>query len=107
MGNNKLQLPAAYAALNESEKSCVEGGGIVAQICYAFGTMFRDVHYDSWESESKTLEQQHGGVVSKNGKVYTYSDGYTYEVSSGGGWGFNSLGNFFDGLGRLFGIFSL
>ena len=107
MKNNKLQLPAAYAALNENEKSCVEGGGIIAQICYAFGTMFQDVHYDSWESESKTLEQQHGAVVSKNNGVYTYSDGYTHEMSNGSSWGFSSLGNFFNGLGRLFGAFSL
>ena len=52
-------------ALNESEMSCVEGGGIISQVCYAFGRMFRSTYYDKWESESKTLEQSHGAVVSK------------------------------------------
>ena len=65
MANSKLQMPANYMALNESEKSCVEGGGIISQVCYAFGRMFRSTYYDKWESESKTLEQSHGAVVSK------------------------------------------
>ena len=37
MTNNKIQMPANFVALNENEMSCVEGGGIVSQICYAFG----------------------------------------------------------------------
>ena len=65
MANSKLQMPANYMALNESEMSCVEGGGIISQVCYAFGRMFRGTYYDKWESESKTLEQSHGAVVSK------------------------------------------
>lgn len=65
MANSKLQMPANYMALNESEMSCVEGGGIISQVCYAFGRMFRSTYYDKWESESKTLEQSHGAVVSK------------------------------------------
>ena len=77
MANSKLQMPANYMALNESEMSCVEGGGIISQVCYAFGRMFRSTYYDKWESESKTLEQSHGAVVSKKNGVYTYSDGYT------------------------------
>ena len=40
MANNKLQMPADYVALNESEMSCVEGGGVVSQVFYAFGKMF-------------------------------------------------------------------
>ena len=60
MTNNKIQMPANFVALNENEMSCVEGGGIVSQICYAFGRMFRSTYYDNWESESKTLEQSHG-----------------------------------------------
>ena len=63
MANSKLQMPANYMALNESEMSCVEGGGIISQVCYAFGRMFRSTYYDKWESESKTLEQSHGAVV--------------------------------------------
>ena len=73
MANSKLQMPANYMALNESEMSCVEGGGIISQVCYAFGRMFRSTYYDKWESESKTLEQSHGAVVSKKNGVYTYS----------------------------------
>ena len=34
MTNNKIQMPANFVALNENEMSCVEGGGIVSQICY-------------------------------------------------------------------------
>ena len=107
MMNNKLQMPANYAALSENEQSCVECGGVIAQICYAFGRMFSGVHYDNWESESKTLEKDHGSVVSKNGNVYTYSDGFTHTMSSGSSWGFSSLGNFFYGIGDLFNAFYL
>ena len=82
MANSKLQMPANYMALNESEMSCVEGGGIISQVCYAFGRMFRSTYYDKWESESKTLEQSHGAVVSKKNGVYTYSDGYTHTMES-------------------------
>lgn len=81
MANSKLEMPANYMALNESEMSCVEGGGIISQVCYAFGRMFRSTYYDKWESESKTLEQSHGAVVSKKNGVYTYSDGYTHTMS--------------------------
>lgn len=55
MANSKLQMPANYMALNESEMSCVEGGGIISQVCYAFGRMFRSTYYDKWESEPKRL----------------------------------------------------
>lgn len=107
MTNNGLRLPASYAVLNENEKSGVEGGGVIAQVFYAFGTMLSGVYYDRWESESKVLEQQHGAVVSKVNGVYTYADGYTYTMSSGSSWGFSSLGNFFNGIGRLFDAFGL
>ena len=99
MANSKLQMPANYMALNESEMSCVEG--------YAFGRMFRSTYYDKWESESKTLEQSHGAVVSKKNGVYTYSDGYTHTMSGGSNWGFTSLGDFFYGIGDLFAAFYL
>ena len=52
MTNNKIQMPANFVALNENEMSCVEGGGIISQVCYAFGRMFRSTYYDKWESES-------------------------------------------------------
>lgn len=89
------------------EMSCVEGGGIISQVCYAFGRMFRSTYYDKWESESKTLEQSHGAVVSKKNGVYTYSDGYTHTMSGGSNWGFTSLGDFFYGIGDLFAAFYL
>ena len=79
MANSKLQMPANYMALNESEMSCVEGGGIISQVCYAFGRMFRS----------------------------TYSDGYTHTMSGGSNWGFTSLGDFFYGIGDLFAAFYL
>lgn len=47
MANSKLQMPANYMALNESEMSCVEGGGVVSQVFYAFGKMFSGVYYDA------------------------------------------------------------
>ena len=58
MANSKLQMPANYMALNESEMSCVEGGGIISQVCYAFGRMFRSTYYDKWESESNMSSGQ-------------------------------------------------
>lgn len=102
MKNNGIQLPANCTMLNNEEMTCVEGGGIVASICYAFGRMFTGVTYDTWDSESKTLEEQHGAVVSKKGNVYTYSDGYTHTASSGSSFGIKNVGNFFYGLGDLF-----
>lgn len=107
MMNNKLQMPANYVALNENDMSCVEGGGIIAQVFYAFGRMFSGVYYDRWDSESKELEQTHGAVVSKNNGVYTYSDGYTHTMSGGSSWGIGSIGNFFYGVGQLFDAFGL
>ena len=80
---------------------------IISQVCYAFGRMFRSTYYDKWESESKTLEQSHGAVVSKKNGVYTYSDGYTHTMSGGSNWGFTSLGDFFYGIGDLFAAFYL
>ena len=102
MKNNELQMPANYAVLNESETSCVKGGGVIAQVFYALGRMFSGVHYDSWESESKTLEETHGAVVSKNGNVYTYSDGFTHTMDNRSSWCVSSIGNFFYGIGDLF-----
>lgn len=107
MKNNGIQLPTNCTMLNSEELTCVEGGGIVASICYAFGRMFSDVYYDKWYSESKTLEEEHGAVVSKKGNVYTYSDGYTHTMSSGSNFGFSNLGNFFYGIGDLFYAFGL
>lgn len=57
MANNKLQMPADYVALNESEMSCVEGGGVVSQVFYAFGKMFSGVYYDHQESELKSWKK--------------------------------------------------
>lgn len=107
MMNNKLQMPANYAALSENEQSCVEGGGIVAVIFYALGDMFEHSHINLWNAESKTLEKDHGSVVSRNGNVYTYSDGYTYTVSNGYDIGTSSVGDFFYGIGRIFGYLGL
>lgn len=53
MKNNELQMPANYAVLNESETSCVKGGGVIAQVFYALGRMFSGVHYDSWKVSLK------------------------------------------------------
>lgn len=107
MMNNKLQMPASYEALNEKECACVEGGGIVAQVFYAFGKMFSGFYYNKQKSVVEKLEKDHGSVVSKNGNVYTYSDGYVYDVSTVDSWGFTSLGNVFYGIGDLFNAFHL
>lgn len=107
MVNEKIQLPSSYAVLNEEEMTYTEGGGVIAQVCYAFGRMFRSVYFDAWESKSKVLEQTHGAVVSKNGGVYTYADGHVETMSNGFSWGFSSLGDFFYGIGDLFNIFGL
>ena len=51
MANNKLQMPTGYEVLNENEKSCVEGGGVISQIFYAFGRMFSGVYWNHEDSE--------------------------------------------------------
>lgn len=107
MMNNKLQMPANYVALSENEQACVEGGGVIARICYAFGKMFTGVY---WDHSERTLEEnikKHGAVVQQKGNVITYSDGYTYTVEKTDSYGFTSLGNFFYGIGQLFDAFYL
>lgn len=106
MTNKGLQMPANYVALNNEELSSVDGGGIIAQVCYAFGRMFRNTTYSSWESESKNLEEKHGAVVSRVGNVYTYSDGYEHTMSGGSSFSV-TIGDFFYGIGDLFNIFGL
>lgn len=106
MKNNNLQLPANCAMLNEEEMTYTQGGGIVAQVFYAFGRMFRNTSYSTWDSESKSLEQAHGAVVSQKGNVYTYSDGYTYTASHGSSLSV-TIGDFFYGIGDLFNAFGL
>lgn len=69
--------------------------------CSAVSTMMRQ------ESELKKLEENHGGVVSKKNGVYTFSDGYVYEVTTKDTYGFTSLGNFFYGIGQFLAAFGL
>ena len=78
-----------------------------AAVLFHRSAMLLAGYYDNWESESKTLEQSHGAVVSKKNGVYTYSDGYTHTMSGGSNWGFTSLGDFFYGIGDLFAAFYL
>ena len=106
MKNNNLQLPASCAMLNEEEMTYTQGGGIIAEVFYAFGRMFRHFVYDTWDSESKTLQQAHGAVVSQKGNVYTYSDGYVYTADHGSSLSL-TIGDFFYGIGDLFNAFGL
>ncbi len=108
MKNNNLQLPASCAMLDEKEMTCTQGGGIIAEVFYAFGRMFSQFVYDTWDSESKTLQQAHGAIVSRKGNVYTYSDGYVYTADHGGCTvGVVTIGDFFYGIGDLFNAFGL
>ncbi len=104
---NNMKMPASYAVLNAEEMTCTEGGGILAQVCYAFGTMFSGVYYDSYQNTIETNVKNHGSVVVQNGNTYTFSDGTTVTIDQGYSWGFSSLGNFFNGLGRLFSAFGI
>ena len=108
MKDHDLQLPASCAMLDEKETTCTQGGGIIAEVFYAFGRMFSHFVYDTWDSESKTLQQAHGAVVSQKGNVYTYSDGYVYTADHGGCTvGVVTIGDFFYGIGDLFNAFGL
>ena len=106
MKDHDLQLPASCAMLDEKETTCTQGGGIIAEVFYAFGRMFRNTRYDTWDSESKTLQQAHGAVVSQKGNVYTYSDGYVYTADHGSSLSL-TIGDFFYGIGDLFNAFGL
>lgn len=106
MKNNNLQMPANCALLNEEEMTYVQGGGIIAEVFYAFGRMFRNTTYSSWDAESKSLQEAHGAVVSQKGNVYTFSDGYTYTASHGSSFSV-TIGDFFYGIGDLFYAFGL
>ena len=106
MKDHDLQLPASCAMLDEEEMICTQGGGIIAEVFYAFGRMFSHFVYDTWDSESKTLQQAHGAVVSQKGNVYTYSDGYVYTADHGSSLSL-TIGDFFYGIGDLFNAFGL
>ena len=106
MKDHDLQLPASCAMLNEEEMTYTQGGGIIAEVFYAFGRMFSHFVYDTWDSESKTLQQAHGAVVSQKGNVYTYSDGYVYTADHGSSLSL-TIGDFFYGIGDLFNAFGL
>ena len=107
MKYHDLQLSAFCAMLDEKETTCTQGGGIIAEVFYAFGRMFSHFVYDTWDSESKTLQQAHGAVVSQKGNVYTYSDGYVYTADRGGCTLGVTIGDFFYGIGDLFNAFGL
>ena len=108
MKDHDLQLPASCAMMNEEEMTYTQGGGIIAEVFYAFGRMFRNTRYDTWDSESKSLKQAHGAIVSQKGNVYTYSDGYVYTAYCGGCTvGVTTIGDFFYGIGDLFNAFGL
>ena len=106
MKNYELKMPASCAMLNEEEMTYTQGGGIIAEVFYAFGRMFRNTKYDTWDSESKSLQQAHGAVVSQKGNVYTYSDGYVYTAEHGSSVSL-TIGDFFYGIGDLFNAFGL
>lgn len=101
-----LKLPANYAAISVEETVNVCGGGVAAQICNAFGKMFQNATYTTWETEAQKISESHGAVVSKSGNVYTFADGYVHTMETGSSFSFN-IGDFFYGLGRLFSIFGL
>lgn len=106
MENKNLKLPANCAVLNEEEMTYTQGGGIVAQVLYAFGRMFKNTKVNSWDEELQRRSEANGGVVSHDGNVYTFSNGTTYTAGHG-----NSIswvvGDFFYGLGDLFNAFGL
>lgn len=106
MNKNKLQLPAQCTILNADDMSFISGGGIVSDIFYALGRMFRSTKYSSWDNQAAALEQAHGAVVSYHDGVYTYSDGFTYSTSHGSSFSTN-IGDFFYGVGQLFDAFGL
>ena len=106
MKNYELKMPASCAMMNEEEMTYTQGGGIIAEVFYAFGRMFRNTRYDTWDSESKSLQQAHGAVVSQKGNVYTYSDGYVYTAEHGSTLSL-TIGDFFYGIGDLFNAFGL
>ena len=106
MKNYELKMPASCAMMNEEEMTYTQGGGIIAEVFYAFGRMFRNTRYDTWDSESKSLQQAHGAVVSQKGNVYTYSDGYVYTANHGSSLSL-TIGDFFYGIGDLFNAFGL
>ena len=106
MKNYELKMPASCAMMNEEEMTYTQGGGIIAEVFYAFGRMFRNTRYNTWDSESKSLQQAHGAVVSQKGNVYTYSDGYVYTADHGSSVSL-TIGDFFYGIGDLFNAFGL
>ena len=106
MKNYELKMPASCAMMNEEEMTYTQGGGIMAEVFYAFGRMFSHAVYDTWDSESKILQQAHGAVVSQKGNVYTYSDGYVYTADHGSSLSV-TIGDFFYGIGDLFNAFGL
>ena len=106
MKNYKLKMPTSCAMMNEEEMTYTQGGGIMAEVFYAFGRMFGHAVYDTWDSEFESLKQAHGAIVSRKGNVCTYSDGYVYTSEHGSSLSL-VIGDFFYGIGDLFYAFGL
>ena len=106
MKNYELKMPASCAMMNEEEMTYTQGGGIMAEVFYAFGRMFGHAVYDTWDSEFESLKQAHGAIVSRKGNVCTYSDGYFYTSEHGSSLSL-VIGDFFYGIGDLFYAFGL
>ena len=106
MKNYELKMPASCAMMNEEEMTYTQGGGIMAEVFYAFGRMFGHAVYDTWDSEFESLQQAHGAIVSRKGNVCTYSDGYVYTSEHGSSLSL-VIGDFFYGIGDLFYAFGL
>ena len=106
MKNYELKMPASCAMMNEEEMTYTQGGGIMAEVFYAFGKMFSHATYNTWDSEFESLKQAHGAIVSRKGNVCTYSDGYVYTSEHGSSLSL-TIGDFFYGIGDLFNAFGL
>ena len=106
MKNYELKMPASCAMMNEEEMTYTQGGGIMAEVFYAFGRMFGHAVYDTWDSEFESLKQAHGAIVSRKSNVCTYSDGYVYTSEHGSSLSL-VIGDFFYGIGDLFYAFGL
>ncbi len=104
---NNMKMPASYAALNNEELDNTQGGGIWSEIFYALGTMFSGVWGESHRDITQTDSKSTGYVSNVGGGVYTGSGTSTTTTNQGDSWGFSSLGNIFNGIGRLLWIFGV
>lgn len=104
--NEKLRLPASCTRLGQAECTALEGGCLMRPSTF-FAVLARMVrpqdYYAYWKWPDQSLQEEHGKIIGRRGNLYTYADGFTYQMEpepEKGLWGFlGGVADFFYDIG--------